>query len=92
MVYLTPPLSLHHRRPRRSKNDKGDAYLLAHLLRIGDQECRPLARRSEMVEYLRQLLRAYDHMVQEQRRQGNRLTYLLKQYYPVALQVFCQPY
>lgn len=91
-VYLTPPLSLHHRRPRRSKDDKGDAYLLAHLLRIGDTECRPLARRSETVEYLRQLLRAYDHMVQEQRRQGNRLTYLLKQYYPAALQVFCQPY
>ena len=45
-VYLTPPLSLHHRRPRRSKNDKGDAYLLAYLLRVGDPECRPLARRS----------------------------------------------
>jgi transposase len=91
-VHLTPPLSLHHRRPRRSKTDKGDAYLLAHLLRVGDPECRPLARRSETVEYMRQLLRAHDSMVQEQRRQGNRLTYLLKQYYPAALKVFCQPH
>lgn len=91
-VYLTPPLSLHHRRPRRSKNDKGDAYLLAYLLRIEDPECRPLAKRSDLIEELRQLLRAYDDMVQEQRRQGNRLIYLLKQYYPAALRLFCQPY
>lgn len=91
-VYLTPPATLHHRRPRRSKTDKSDAYLLAHLLRIGDTECRPLARRSHMVEYLRQLLRAYDSTVQEQRRFGNRLIYLLKQYYPAAMHAFCQPY
>jgi transposase len=51
-VYLTPPLSLHHRRPRRSKNDKGDAYLLAHLLRVEDPECRLLAQRSDLVEKL----------------------------------------
>lgn len=92
VVYLTPPVAMHHRRPRRSKTDQSDAYLLAHLLRIGDTECRPLARRSDLVEYLRQLLRAYDCTVQEQRRFGNRLIYLLKLYYPAALQAFCQPY
>jgi len=91
-VYLTPPVAMHHRRPRRSKTDKSDAYLLAHLLRMGDTECRPLARRSDLVEYLRQLLRAYDCTVQEQRRFGNRLVYLLKLYYPAALRAFCQPY
>lgn len=91
-VYVTPPTSLHHRRPRRSKDDKGDAYLLAYLLRIKDTECRLLASRSDIVEEMRQLLRAYDDMVQEQRRQGNRLIYLLKQYYPSALKLFCQPY
>lgn len=92
VVYLTPPVAVHHRRPRRSKTDKSDAYLLAHLLRIGDVECRPLAQRSNLVEYLRQLLRAYDCTVQEQRRFGNRLIYLLKLYYPAALRAFCQPY
>ena len=91
-VYLTPPVALHHRRPRRSKTDQSDAYLLAHLLRIGETECRPLARRSDLVEYLRQLLRAYDSILQEQRRFGNRLIYLLKLYYPAALKAFCQPY
>ncbi len=91
-VYVTPPSAIHHRRPRRSKTDQSDAYLLAHLLRIGDSECRPLARRSNSVEYLRQLLRAYDCTLQEQRRFGNRLIYLLKLYYPAALKAFCQPY
>lgn len=91
-VYTAAPHLLHHRRPRRAKDDKGDAYLLAHLLRIEDPEVRPLAARSDIVEELRQLLRAYDDMVQEQRRQGNRLVYLLKQYYPAVLKLFCQPY
>lgn len=91
-VYLTPPVAMHHRRPRRSKTDQSDAYLLAHLLRIEDSECRPLARCSNSVEYLRQILRAYDCTLQEQRRFGNRLIYLLKLYYPAALKVFCQPY
>lgn len=91
-VYITPPLTVHHRRPRRSKDDRGDAYLLAYLLYVKDPECRILAQRSDLVEYLRQLLRAYDAMVREQRRFGNRLTYLLKQYYPAALMAFCQPY
>ncbi len=45
-VYVTPPVAMHHRRPRRSKTDQSDAYLLAHLLWIEDSECRPLARRS----------------------------------------------
>ncbi len=91
-VYVTPPVAMHHRRPRRSKTDQSDAYLLAHLLRIEDSECRPLARRSNSVEYLRQILRAYDCTLQEQRRFGNRLIYLLKLYYPAAMKAFCQPY
>lgn len=91
-LYHTPPVAMHHRRPRRSKTDKGDAYLLAQLLRVGDPECRPMARRSHLVEHLRQLLRAYDTTVQEQRRYANRLGHLLKQYYPAALKAFCQPH
>jgi transposase len=91
-VYVIPPNVLHHRRPRRSKDDRGDAFLLAHLLRIGDPECRPLNNQSAIIEELRQLLQAYDGMLQEQRRLGNRLVALLKQYYPAALKAFCQPY
>jgi len=91
-VYITPPLTVHHRRPRRSKDDRSDAHLLAYLLHVKDPEARPLSQRSDLVEKLRQMLRAYDAMVREQRRFGNRLTYLLKQYYPAALKAFCQPH
>jgi transposase len=91
-IHVIPPNVLHHRRPRRSKDDRGDAFLLAHLLRIGDPECRPLNNQSDIIEELRQLLQAYDGILQEQRRLGNRLVALLKQYYPAALKAFCQPY
>lgn len=91
-IYLTPTVVTHHRRPRRTKDDPGDAFLLAHLLRLGDPECRPLTQRGQLVEHLRQLLLAYNGMLREQRRLGNRLIYQLKQYYPAALHTFSQPY
>jgi len=90
-VYVTPPIVLAHRRPRRSKDDRGDAYLLAHLLRMQDLECRPLILHSEIVHHLKQLAQAYDGVLQEQRRLSNRLTYLLKQYYPTAVRAFSMP-
>lgn len=91
-VYITPPIITHRRRPRRAKDDRGDAFLLAYLLRVDDPECRPLEQRGEIVEHLRQLLRAYDAVLEEQRRLGNRLIYQLKQYYPAALKAFCRAY
>src|SRR5687768_16641619 len=41
-LYITPTVVVAHRRPRRSKSDVSDAYLLAHLLRLGDPDCRQL--------------------------------------------------
>jgi hypothetical protein len=40
---------LAHRRPRRSKDDRGDAYLLAYLLRVGDKDCRPICQQGALV-------------------------------------------
>ena len=91
-VYITPPLVLAHRRPRRSKDDRGDAYLLAYLLRMKDPETRPLVLHSETVHHLKQLSQAYDGILHEQRRLANRLTYLLKQYYPAGLKAFSMPH
>lgn len=91
-LYLTPSNVTHKRRPSRVKSDRSDAHLLAYLLRMADESCRPLVTRGETVEYLRQLLRAYDTVLREQRRQGNRLIYLLKQYYPAGLKAFSKPY
>lgn len=87
-LFVTAPMVVAHRRPRRSKDDRGDAYLLAHLLRLGDPDCRPLLLQSPLVEHLKQLLQALDATLRHQRRLANQLIYTLKQYYPGALQAF----
>jgi transposase len=87
-VYMTPPHVLAHRRPRRSKDDRGDAYLLAYLLRMGEPDCRPIPCQSLTVQHLKQLAMTYDLVLREQRRLANRLRYTLQQYYPTALQAF----
>jgi transposase len=90
-VHMTPPNILAHRRPRRSKDDRGDAYLLASLLRGGDPDARPIAQQSPTVQHLRQLASAYDMVLHQQRQMGNRLVHALRQYYPVILHVFRVP-
>jgi transposase len=67
-VYVTPPRIAARRRPRRSKDDRGDARLLANLLRTQDEECRPLQRHSSLVEILLQLTRAYAQLQRQQTR------------------------
>jgi transposase len=87
-VYVTPPRIAAHRRPRSSKDDRGDARLLANLLRIGDEECRLVQRHGATVETLRQLLQAYEQLQRQQIRTANQLRQVLKQYYPVLLHLF----
>jgi transposase len=91
-LFITPPHILAHRRPTRVKDDKGDAYLLAYLLRLDDRDCRPYSVQSHIVMHLRQLIRAYDHALSEQRRMSNQLIYSLRQYYPAALNLFTKIY
>jgi transposase len=85
---VTPTIVVARRRPRRSKSDLSDAYLLAYLLRLKDPDCRLLIRSSATVLHLRELVRALDHVLAEQRRLGNRLRYILLQYFPSAIKLF----
>jgi transposase len=87
-IYVTPPLLVAHRRGRRTKDDRGDAYLLAQLLQIKDRDCRPLPRQSQVVLHLDQLIKAYDIVVEEQHRDVVRLIWTLRQYYPTAVDAF----
>ena len=87
-VHITPPVVVAHRRPRRSKSDPSDAYLLAYLLRLKDPDCRPLTRSSPLVLHLRELARALDSTISDQRRLANSLNYLLYQYFPAANRLF----
>ena len=87
-LHVTPTVVVSRRRPRRSKSDLSDAYLLAYLLRLQDPDCRLLSRSSAIVLHLRELIRALDHAVEELRRLANRLQYILLQYFPAALKLF----
>ncbi len=87
-LYVTPSTVVAHRRPRRSKSDLSDAYLLAYLLRLNDPDCRRLTRSSATVLHLRELARALDATLSDQRRLANRLNYVLYQYFPAANHLF----
>jgi transposase len=87
-IYVIPPRIAAHRRPRRSKDDRGDAYLLANLLRTGDEDCRQLQRHGSTVETLRQLLQAFEQLQRQQLRTANQLRQIVKQYYPVLPSLF----
>ena len=87
-LYITPPHVLGYRRPTRVKDDKGDAFLLAYLLRLQDPDCRPYNAQSDIVMHLKQLARSYDRVLNEQRRLCNQLIMSLRQYYPVVLTLF----
>jgi hypothetical protein len=87
-VYVIPPRIAAHRRPRQSKDDRGDARLLANLLRTGDEDCRRLERHGSTVETLTQLLQAFEQLQRQQLRTSNQLRQIVKQYYPVLLVLF----
>ncbi|MBN8590654.1 MAG: transposase [Anaerolineae bacterium] len=87
-LHITPAVVVARRRPRRAKSDVSDAYLLAYLLRLEDPDCRLLTRSSTIVLHLRELVRALDSTLAEQRRLGNRFRYILLQYFPSALKLF----
>jgi transposase len=87
-IFVTPPRIAAHRRPRRSKDDRGDARLLAQIMRAGDEDCRLLQRHSSQVETLLQLLRAFEQIQRQQIRNANQLRQILKQYYPAMLRLF----
>ena len=87
-IFVTAPRILASHRPRRSKDDRGDAHLLAELRRRNDPDSRPLVVHSERVEELRCLLRAYDQLQKQQMKTGNQLRQVLTEYYLGAARAF----
>jgi len=65
-VYVIPPRIVAHHRPRRSKNDRGDAYLLAHLRHLDDEDSHPLVIHSLLVDELKHLTRGYNQLKKHQ--------------------------
>jgi len=90
-VYPVNPKTVNRRRsPAGAKTDMIDAGILA---RHGLQELDRLRRLqpdSAIIHELKLLTRDQAALVQQQTRLVNQLTACLKEYYPLALQVFCK--
>jgi transposase len=87
-IYFIPPSSSAALRPRRSKTDRADAYLLATALKNQHPDCRLIHRVSDLCEQLRQVVQIYDQLARELRRVAQQLRDRLKVYYPAVLTIF----
>src|SRR5215475_3201601 len=71
-----------------AKSDRGDAKVLADLVRTDRHNHRQVAGDSELAEAVRVLARAHQSAVWSRQRQVNALRSALREYYPAALAAF----
>jgi transposase len=88
-VYPLNPKTVDRRRkPSGAKTDAIDAYLLARTGRSDLADLRPLQPDSPLIQELKALSRDLEALIQSQTRLLNQPTACLKEYYPVALELF----
>jgi transposase len=75
-------------RAAASKSDRGDAYLLADLLRTDGHRFRVLQPLSDEIQALRALVRTRDDLVADRLGLANRLRALLDSFWPGAAAIF----
>ena len=91
-VYAVNPLSVSRYRDRHnvagSKSDKGDAKVLADVVRTDRHNHRPVAADSKLVQAIKVLARTHQNLIWTRQQQVNRLRSALREYYPAALEAF----
>lgn len=91
-VFPIHPNALKACRPRYraalSKSDRGDAFILADVLRTDGHRIRPLRPLSDEVRALRALVRVRDDLVAERVAVANQLRSLLESFWPGAATIF----
>ena len=91
-VYAINPLAVSRYRDRHhisgAKSDRGDAKVLADLVRTDRHNHRPVAGDSPLAEGIKVLARAHQNLIWVRNRHTNRLRNTLRDYYPGALQAF----
>lgn len=91
-VYAINPLAASRYRDRhatsRAKSDKGDAKMLADLVRTDRHNHRPVAADSELLEAIKVLARSHQNLIWTRQRQTSQLRSTLREYYPGALAAF----
>jgi len=93
-VHAVNPLAASRYRERhttsRAKSDRGDARVLADLVRTDRQHHRPVVPDSELAGAIKVLARAHQSLIWTRQRQLNALRNALREYYPGALVAFAE--
>jgi transposase len=91
-VYAINPLAVSRYRDRhttsRAKSDRGDARVLADLVRTDRHNHRPIAADSDLAEAVKVLARSHQNLIWARQRQVNQLRSTLREFYPGALAAF----
>lgn len=91
-LYAINPLSVSKYRDRHrvsgAKSDRGDAKVLADLVRTDRHNHRPVAADSELAQAIKVLARTHQNLIWTRQRQVNQLRNALREYYPAAVEAF----
>ena len=91
-VYAINPMAASRYRDRhatsKAKSDRGDAKVLADLVRTDRHNHREVAGDSELAEAVKVLARTHQTLIWTRQRQTNQLRNALREFYPAALQAF----
>jgi len=91
-VYAVNPKAASRYRDRHvssgAKSDRGDAKMLADLVRTDRHLHRPVAGDSSVAEAVKVLARAHQRLIWGRHRQVNALRATLREFYPAALEAF----
>jgi transposase len=92
LVYPVNPLQASRYRERhgvsRAKSDRGDAHMLADMVRTDSHQLRPAAGDSPQAEAVKVLARTHKTLIWERTRAVQRLRHQLREYFPAALEAF----
>jgi transposase len=91
-VYGVNPLQASRYRERHgvsgAKSDRGDAHMLADMVRTDSHQLRALAGDSPGAEAVKVVARTHKTLIWERTRQIQRLRHQLREYFPAALEAF----
>lgn len=91
-LYAINPMSVDRYRDRHTtsgaKSDRGDAKVLADLVRTDRHNHRPVAGDSELLEAIKVLARTHQDLVWARQRHTNQLRNALLEFFPAAVEIF----
>jgi transposase len=92
VVYGVNPLQASRYRERHgvsgAKSDRGDAHMLADMVRTDSHQLRPAAGDSPQAGGIKVLARTHKTLIWERTRQVQRLRHRLREYFPAAIEAF----